>query len=201
MPASPDRATLCLLHQRLLGGDPLASAELLALVLPSLVEEVGRRLPRRVDAQLIHDGAIDALLDYCARPQRFDADNGAPLDRFLCTAARRNVSNLLVGEQRRKRREHEVGKREADVALDPLARNIQQEELRELEGRRAAAVGALDDPVDREVLALQFQGVRDTAAFARVLGISHLPPGRQRQEVKRRKDRINRFLRRRGLLP
>jgi hypothetical protein len=113
------------------------------------------------------------------------------------------VDNLLTGEHRRKRRERKVGskKREADVAFDPVARNIRQEELRQLEEKKAAMFAALDDPKDKEILRLKLDGVRDTARFARVLKITHLPIDRQREEVRRHKDRIIRFLRRKGLLP
>jgi hypothetical protein len=150
---------------------------------------------------LVSDGVIDAVLDYCARPHQFDATQGVPLDRFLATAGWRNVDNLLRGERRRKQRERMVGseKREADVAFDPVAGKIRQEELRELEARKAAMFDALEDPKDKEILALRLQGVRETAAFARVLGITHLPLERQRQEAKRHKDRISRLLHRRGL--
>jgi RNA polymerase sigma-70 factor (ECF subfamily) len=190
------------LHDRLLGGDRLASEELSRLLLPPLVEEIARRF-RGVDEHLVSDGVIDAVLDYCAHPQQFDASKDVPLDRFLTTAAWRNVGNLLTSERRRKQREQKVGskKREADVALDPVARNIQQEELQELDEKQAAMFAALDDPKDKEILRLKLDGVRDTGDFARVLNITHLPVAQQRQEVKRQKDRVIRFLRRKGLLP
>jgi RNA polymerase sigma-70 factor (ECF subfamily) len=198
----PDRNALCALHDRLLRGDRLASEELSRLLLPPLVEEIGRRF-RTTDEQIISDGVIDAVLDYCGDPHQFNTDKGVPLDRFLAKAAWRNVENLLTGERRRKQRERKVGskKREADVALDPVARNIRQEELRQLDEKQAAMFAALDDPKDKEILRLKLDGVRDTARFARVLDITHLPVARQREEVRRHKDRIIRFLRRKGLLP
>jgi RNA polymerase sigma-70 factor (ECF subfamily) len=190
------------LHERLLVGDRLASEELLRLLLTPLVQEIGGRFPR-VDEQLVSDGVIDALLDYCACPGQFDAARDVPLDRFLATAAWRNVDNLITSERRRKERERKVGskKREADVALNPVARNIRQEELQQLAEKEAAMFAALDDPKDKEILRLKLEGVRDTASFARVLNITHLPVAKQREEVKRHKDRIIRFLRRKGLLP
>jgi RNA polymerase sigma-70 factor (ECF subfamily) len=172
------------------------------LILPLLVEEIGRRFPR-VDEQLVSDGVVDAVLDYCACPAQFDTSRDVLLDRFLAKAAWRNVQNLQTGERRRKQRERNVGskKREADVALDPVARNIRQEELRQLDEKQVAMFAALDDPKDKEILRLKLDGVRDTASFARVLGITYLPVAMQREEVRRHKDRIIRFLRRKGLLP
>jgi RNA polymerase sigma-70 factor (ECF subfamily) len=198
----PERNALRTLHDQLLHGDRLASEELSRLLLPPLLDEIGRRF-RGVDEQIVSDGVIDAVLDYCGNPQQFNTGKNVPLDRFLAAAAWRNVQNLRTGEHRRKQRERKAGsqKREADVALDPVARNIRQEELRQLEEKKAAMFAALDDPKDKEILRLKLDGVRDTASFARVLKITHLPLARQREEVRRHKDRIIRFLRRKGLLP
>lgn len=197
----PDHNALLMLHNRLLCGDRLASEELSRLLLPPLLEEIARRF-RGVDEQVVSDGVIDAVLDYCSRPAQFDVAREIPLDRFLATAAWRNVGNMLKGERRLKLRERTVGskKREADVALDPVARNIQQEELQQLDKKQAALFAALEDPKDKEILRLKLDGVRDTADYARVLNITHLPAAKQREEVKRQKDRIIRFLRRKGLL-
>jgi RNA polymerase sigma-70 factor, ECF subfamily len=202
MPDPPDHDNpLMTLHERLLRGDRLASEELARLQLPPLQEEIARRFPR-ADEQLVSDGVIDAVLDYCASPHQFDPGKDVPLDRFLATAAWRNVDNLLVGARRRRRREQKAGgeKREADVAFDPAARNIRREEEEECAARRTAILAALDDPKDKEIMALRLDGVRDTAAYARILTITDLPVQRQREEVKRHKDRITRFLRRKGLL-
>jgi len=198
----PDRDTLCALHARLVSGDRLASEELSRRVLPALVEELVRKFPR-ADEHLIRDGVIDAILDYCTNPQRFDTGREVPLDRFLAKAAWSNVDNLLVAERRRKQRERRAGekKREADVGLDPLARNIQQEEQEQAEQKRQALFAALKTPRDREILALWLDGVKDTREYARVLHITHLPFEQQKDEVYRNKERIIRFLRRKGLLP
>jgi RNA polymerase sigma-70 factor, ECF subfamily len=190
------------LHERLRRGDRLASEEASRLLLVPLQEEMARRFPR-ADEQLLSDGVIEALLDYCASPDQFGPGNGVPLDRFLAAAAWRNVSNLLVGEGRRKRREKKAGSknREADVALDPAARNIRREEQERADEQQAALLAVLDDPRDKEVLLLWLQGVRETAAYVRALNIGDLPLEEQRAQVKRRKDRVLRRLRRKGLLP
>jgi RNA polymerase sigma-70 factor (ECF subfamily) len=202
MPDPPDRDALCALHERLLSGDRLASEELSRLVLPALVEELVRRFPR-ADEHLIRDGVIDAVFDYCTDPQRFDASRKVPLDRFLATAAWRNVDNLFVAERRRKQRERRAGgkKSEADVGLDPVARNIQQEEQKQAEQKRQALSAALKTSQDREMLALWLDGVKNTREYARALNITHLSFEQQKDEVYRNKERIIRFLRRRGLLP
>src|SRR5262249_14507872 len=140
---------------------------------------------------------------YCTDPQRFDAGRKVPLDRFLATAAWRNVDNLLVAERRRKQRERRGGgkKREADVGRDPLARDIQQEEQKEAQQKRPVLFADLKTQQDRDILALWLDGVKDTREYARVLNTMHLPFEQQKDEVYRNKERIIRFLRRKGLLP
>jgi RNA polymerase sigma-70 factor, ECF subfamily len=108
MPGGDDSAQLLELHRRLLTGDRIASEEVVTLLLASLTQEVSAQF-RQIDQHIIWDGVIDAMLDYCARPQQFDAERGVSLKHFLRLAARRNVMNRLRGEQRRKVREEAAG--------------------------------------------------------------------------------------------
>jgi len=199
MPGGDDSAQLLALHRRLLTGDRTASEEVVGLLHASLTQEVSSQFPH-TDQHIIWDGVIDALLDYCARPQQFDADRGVPLERFLRLAARRNVVNMLRSEQRRKTREEAAGHAWAasSVELDPAAGNLlRQEESMQQQRQRAALASTLENPNDQQLLALRLQGVRRTEAFAELLGITHLPIETQRREVKRAKDRIDKMLRRR----
>lgn len=191
-------AQLLELHSRLLTGDRTASEEAMRLLLAPLLQQVSTRF-QRIDQHIVWDGVIDALLDYCARPQQFDVARGVPLLRFLHLAARRNIMNALRREHRRKAREAVAGQAWAasHVALDATAGNlVQQEESVQRQRHQAALTAALRHPHDRQILALRLQGVRRTEAFAEVLGISHLPIETQRREVKRAKDRIAKILRR-----
>lgn len=199
MPGGDESAQLLELHRRLLIGDRIASEEIVTLLLASLTQEVAAQF-RHTDQHIIWDGIIDAMLDYCARPQQFDAERGISLKRFLRLAARRNVMNTLRREQRRKAREEAVGHAWAasSVELDPAAGNLlQKEESAQRQRQQAALTNALQNPNDQQLLALRVQGVRHTEAFAEILGITHLPIETQRREVKRGKDRIDKMLRRR----
>ncbi|MBI2928743.1 MAG: hypothetical protein HYY24_24025 [Verrucomicrobia bacterium] len=138
------------------------------------------------------------MLDYCAKPSSFDHSRSIPLDRFLAQAARRNVSNLLRGEQRRQAREEKWAKSSDEklVELGSSAGNPMQNEA-ELQQRRLAELAqALEDPVDKKVFELRTKGERRTSEFARVMGLAHLPEADQRREVKRAKDRIEKLLQR-----
>lgn len=186
------------LHQRLLDGDGTASEEVASKLLLSLAEEIGRKFPR-TDKQIVWDGVTEAILDYCARPDQFDAVRGVPLDRFLSTAAWRNVANAVRGEVRRKARERKVGQadREAAVELGAPAGNLLREETERHRRQRSELMKKLKDRKDQRILELRMQGDRRTEAFAKILGISHLPADAQRRGVKRAKDRIDKALRRR----
>ncbi len=54
----------------------------------------------------------------------------------------------------------------------------------------------LPDPVDRAIVELMLDNVRDTAVYANVLGIQARPAKEQRADVKRYKDRLRKRLRR-----
>ena len=199
MPEGDDSAQLLEMHRRLLAGDRTASEAVMRLLHASLTQEVSAQF-RQIDQHIIWDGVIDAMLDYCARPQQFDAERGVSLKRFLRLAARRNVMNILRGEQRRKVREEAAGHAwaAANVELDPAAGNLfQKEESAQRQRQQTALTNALQNPNDQQLLALRLQGVRRTEAFAEILGITHLPIETQRREVKRAKDRIDKLLRRR----
>jgi DNA-directed RNA polymerase specialized sigma24 family protein len=199
MPEGDDSAQLLEMHRRLLAGDRTASEAVMRLLHASLTQEVSAQF-RQIDQHIIWDGVIDAMLDYCARPQQFDAERGVSLKRFLRLAARRNVMNILRGEQRRKVREEAAGHAwaAANVELDPAAGNLfQKEESAQRQRQQTALTNALQNPNDQQLLALRLQGVRRTEAFAEILGITHLPIETQRREVKRAKDRIDKMLRRR----
>jgi DNA-directed RNA polymerase specialized sigma24 family protein len=199
MPGGDGAAQLLELHRRLRTGDRTASEAVVRLLHTALTQDISAQVPH-TDQHIIWDGVIDAVLDYCARPQQFDAERGVPLERFLRLTSRRNVLNMLRGEQRRKAREEAAGHAWAasGVELDPAAGNLlQKEESMQQQRQQTALTKALQNPNDQQLLALRLQGVWRTEAFAEILGITHLPIEIQRREVKRAKDRIDKTLRRR----
>lgn len=192
------------LHRRLLEGDRAATAEVLTLT----VDPVALRATARCrcygvqDEHLVHDAVIDAVLDYCARPHQFAPSAGLHLVAFLTLAAVRNALNTARAEGRRKYRERAAGsKRARRLELDAAKWHEQMEDLRKVDRHRQSLLDAMPALVDRAVLDLQFAGVRETAAFATVLGITDCPLAEQRRSIKRAKDRIRKTLQRRGLLP
>lgn len=189
---------LLLLHTRLSDGNRIASEELVCFLLDPLSSEIARKFPN-TDMQLISDGVTDALLEYCTDPNKFDPSRGVPLDRFLAQAAWRNVANIIRGEQRRKAREIKASTSapaEELVELDVAAGNLLQDQERRRQRQAGELLKMVENLVDKRILELRLAGERRTEEFARVMNISHLPKERQRREVKRAKDRIDKFLQR-----
>jgi hypothetical protein len=61
-----------------------------------------------------------------------------------------------------------------------------------------AALDAELDPIDKDILLLMMEGVRETHRYAQVMGIVHQDEMEQRREVKRAKDRLIKQLQRFG---
>jgi len=199
MPHINDPAALIGLHKRLLQGDRTASEEIARQLLAPLARQLSRKFPF-TDEQIVSDGVTDSILDYCEKPQQFDATRGVPLEGFLHMAARRNVSNLLRGEKRRKAREGRYGQAslESPVELYVSAGNLLQEDKKiRVQRPQGEAITILTDKKDQRIHELRLQGERRTQVFAQILGIDHLPTEVQRRQVKRAKDRIDKLLERR----
>ena len=191
-------ARLFALHKQLLQGDRTASEEVASLLLTPITNQTSRKFPF-TDEHIVAEGVTDAILDYCENPQKFDATRGVPLDGFIRMAARRNVSNLLRGEKRRKVREEKYGraKLESPVELSGSVGNLLQKDKKmRVQRPMAEAMTILKDKKDQQIHKLRLQGERRTQVFAQVLEINHLTAEVQRREVKRAKDRIDKVLER-----
>src|SRR4051812_43806182 len=101
-----DPAELLEFHRRLIAGDRLAPDAFARRFLPYLVTETARKFARKY-AHIVHDGAIDAFLDFCAHPERFNLSGKTSLEGCLLNAAWCNADNLIVSERRLKAREQQ----------------------------------------------------------------------------------------------
>ncbi len=186
------------LHRRLLERDPLAPEEASRLLLEPIVRQTQSRFPQ-LDDQLVADAVVQALLDYFDRPSRFQKGTGSELLGLLRNAAWRNAANLYRAGRRRLAREGRwaVDIETARVAEGPFAGRLAEKEAQSERERRVAQLMALlPDKVDRKVFRMRLEGQRDTAAFARAIGVDHLPISQQRKLVKQRKDRIDKVMKR-----
>jgi hypothetical protein len=64
----------------------------------------------------------------------------------------------------------------------------------------ARVLALLPDPTDQSLLELMMDGVRESAAYAAVMGLQGQPRDVQAREVKRAKDRIRARLKRGGVV-
>ena len=205
-----DESWLTSIHERLLRNDPTAPSELAETVLDLVISRLHKANPVLDDSDLIQTAAIDALINYIKRPQQYDPTKRG-LVGYLVMSAQGDLTNALAAI--RKRREREVSL--DSVELRKIDRNIELEvddgdEANETlhgvvaESRDSAQLDRLlqelaalfDTQADMDMAKLVLLGERDTAAFAKVLGIEGLDFSEQRKEVKRQKDRIKKRIER-----
>ncbi len=132
--------------------------------------------------------AEDAVFGFLLHPGAFDAHR-AGLGAYLRMAARRDLLNVLAKERRVRR----------GIPLDSVAepadpRNRTPDGELTWDDPRLVAERATFDATESAVLELMRNGTRDTATFARPLGVEHLPAKEQAVEVKRVKDRVKKRL-------
>jgi len=196
-----DEAGLAL-HRRLLEGDPIAPSEVAEQFLLPLKDYLRRKYPQ-TEPEMWLDAATMALLNYVKQPDSYKPE-GKSLFNFLKMAAEGDLKNDLARHKRRTSRIVSLN----HVALANLAGNINVEEefitrqdvtsrLQGLKRYQAKTSQSItEDEPDRRLLELMQAKVRATAEYAKVLGIEHLPLQKQREEVKRNKDRLSLRLKR-----
>jgi RNA polymerase sigma-70 factor (ECF subfamily) len=183
------------LHERLCAGDATAPADLLLAYLAPLDAWLAERF-RRVDADLRHDAALDALGSLHKRPAQFDPRRKS-LDGYLCMSAAGDLRNALRREAR-----HRERRRTLAAVADPSAggNSLGREDdpsfpllLAEAEAERAserAAVLSGLGPQEAAFFDLVEQGEWRAPVLAAVIGLAGRPPAEQRREVKRLRDRL-----------
>lgn len=188
------------LHRRMLDHEAMASRDVCRHYLSPLSAYLDRKFPR-ADPHLRQTAAHEALLGYVKRPGRYNPARGLDLGAYLRMAAKRDLQSLLTREARRAARrvaweDVEDAALAGNISQDgPLLRLVRGEEAAEREEflcRSRAALGAQD----QAVLDLIRAGERDTAAFARALGLEGRPFAEQQRQVKRAKDRVMKRLQR-----
>src|SRR5205085_4189926 len=188
------------LHQLLLEQASLTVTSRIAEVfLPELLKRLPRSFPTVSDQHLIASCAEDALLEYLARPEKFDPARGT-----LLTYLRLLPRSRLLNELRRKNstgQQEVVAVEEAETVYGVASGADWDESVRlsehETEQRIAAKLRPIvTDSTDQQVLELMLEGVRETSAYAVVLGITEQPVSEQQRIVKQHKDRVRKRVQR-----
>lgn len=189
------------LHQLLLDGDLTASSQIAEIFMPLVIEQLRRGYPQLHDPDLIDSAVIDTLINYFARPEQYDPTK-LPLVGFLRMAANGDLLNLL----RRSRKEIKGLNSGKIVELDastmeheveiPDEVDLEADTLNQYSPVWEWLPRLLPDPIDQEIVLLMLEGIRETDAYAEVLGISDHRPEEQATVVKRKKDQLKKKLQR-----
>ena len=186
---APSRHEQDELHSAVLAGDPTAPARAFELLLDPLIDRLRFKWPRRPRRD-VEEQAIDSVLSYLERPERYDPDR-ANLLTYLTMDAHGDLLNAY---------EKEAAGREKLVAdvEDPAPHRNQVIDvaLSSTDDRRLLARlrEAFPDDGDRRVVYLLLEGERTTAPYAEALGLAHLSVGDQQRLVNRAKDRVRKKL-------
>lgn len=192
------------LHSRLIGGDPIASAEIAEQVLDYVVAVLRKLFPHQNDESLYDEAASQALIDYFAQPAAFDPSK-ARLSSYLVLAARNDLKTLIARRMRITSFEKSlfveqpttgenklIEVEDKTMTEDILARRL------DLELAKHIILQNVTNERDRQLLELMDQRVRDTEEYASILNIQHLDSAEQRRIVKQHKDRLDKIVERIG---
>lgn len=191
------------LHNSILGGDDLALSKLYDLYSETVIGLLKSWYPKaaKMDEAFFYEAINEAFLGYFKNPQTYDPERNT-LQRFLEIAAERDLINILV----REKKHLETKKAPEDVELEEKFWNSITKETKTADGSLLfeEAMGILnrelsthfDNELDIKLAKLVISGERETTAFSVVLEIESLNIDKQREEVKRHKDRIKKVLER-----
>ncbi|MGD9893709.1 MAG: RNA polymerase sigma factor [Dehalococcoidia bacterium] len=186
------------LLEHLHAGDLVARAEFCDIYLPKLLVDRRWILPGIRDEHLIQDAAHTALIDFIRRPDRYDPDK-LPILQYLRMAAQGDLRNLLAREQRHAMRRTSLD----DVELSAPVGNDPQEAPDPPSGisydlLRRRILEEIPDKRDQQAAQMIMDNIKDTAAYARLYGLTGLSKSEQVREVKRQKDRLKARMKRMG---
>lgn len=185
------------LHEELVAGSFIATAQLSELLLPKIFEALKKKFPNISDEHLIQTASNDAVLYYLKSPNNFDPSR-ASLLTFVLLRAKSNVLNFLKTRKNKSEilvelpEEETVYSNESVETIEELLILNEHNEIVFLQLREL-----LPDSLDRSVLELMINGERETLQFAKIIGVSDKSPEEQFKIVKRHKDRIKKVIQRR----
>ena len=192
------------IHDRLLAGDPTAPSDCFELLIDYLIAILRKSMPGNED-ELYLDACTDVIMSYVQKPQMFKPEV-ARLSTYLASGARNRLNTALSKRILVRNRETSlfvVEDRESDAYMGvemPDPSSTEALVIEDLDKRYAAAtlLEAITDPLERNVLSLMLDGVRDTQEFAAALGIADEPLETQRRKVKQFKDQLDKSIERLG---
>jgi RNA polymerase sigma-70 factor (ECF subfamily) len=180
------------LHQRVVAGDPVASADVFQAFMDPITEALCRDLQCSEDDA--HDSGIDAVLEYVEQPTRFSSGKGR-LSTYLMDIAKKRAIDRIRSSSSRQRRDEGYAAVVELQAANPKETMEVAIEAKELWLKVEAAV---PDERDRQAIGLILSGERSADAFAEVIGVTAASPLEVRRLVKQQRDRLVKVLERLG---
>jgi len=187
----PDADVVADLFDRFCAGDRVALSDFIVAVLDPLAAHLRHKF--HADEHDCNSAATDAVLDLIRNPAIYD-----PTRRGLIGFLRMSAEGDLINLREKERKHHANRKSSEYVELVGDGGNTSADDLPSFDDPHLAAEINSFDAAERAVFELMRAGERATAAFAAVLGITHLPEDEQAREVKQVKDRIKKRLQRTG---
>ena len=187
------------LHNRLISGDVIVSAELAEFFMPLMIGRLNRGFQNIDDPHLIETSVVDALMDYLTKPNQYDPNRGN-LFSYLILKAKSDLLNYL--RQNKKDQSFlnlaEIVELEEDSSVygvelidDIDIETIVIDKLSPIWNRLLTII---PDEKDQEIVKLMMNCVRETEIYAEVIGIKNLPDEDQFRIVKQNKDRLKKVI-------
>lgn len=183
-----------LLHQRLLEHEPLAYFD----VFPMYMERLAKQLEKiGYDVDVARDAALDAVLVYREKPERYDRRK-VHLFTYIMGVARNKAIDRWRSSQARAQREKKQG--DVELLLRTPKDSMEQMEtyvrVRQLVDQLEE--GGMLDERDRAVLRLFLIDEKSTEEVAKVLRLPPMSKEDRQREAKRHRDRLMKLLERFG---
>ncbi len=182
------------LHQRLLEGDPLAYGEVFAMYMERLATKLERT---GYDVDVARDAALEAVLAYRAKPERYDPRKVHLFTYIMGVAKHKAVdrwrSLQAEGQREKKQGDVELLRRTPKDSMEQMETYVRVRQLVDM-----LEEGGLLDERDQAVLRLFLIEEKSTDEVAKVLRLPPMSKEDRQREAKRHRDRLMKLLERFG---
>lgn len=189
------------LHNRLISGDVIASAEIAEYFMPLLIGKLNRAFQNIDDPHLLETAVVDTLIDYLSKPNQYDP-NRSNLFSFLILKAKSDLLNYLNPKKIDQARVElaEIVELEDDSSVHGVEL-IDDIDIEEVVANNLSPIwnrlsSIIPNRTDLEIVKLMMSGIRETDVYAEVIGIQDLPDEDRFRIVKQNKDRLKKVIQR-----
>jgi len=189
------------LHNRLISGDVIVSAEIAEYFMPLLIGKLNRPFQNIDDPHLIETAVIDTLVDYLSKPDQYDPSRGN-LFSFLILKAKSDLLNFLNPKKIDQARVDmaEIVELDDDSSVYGVEL-IDEMDIEEVVANNLSTIwnrlsSIIPNRTDQEIVKLMMNGIRATDVYAEVIGIQNLPDDERSRIVKQNKDRLKKVIQR-----